>query len=77
MSLSADMRRSKAFSLPNILTAGGPERSTTTLLLYIYQLMTQAGDYSAANAATVLAVLLMSVVLFAVLKLERKVVFYS
>ncbi|MGN1023617.1 MAG: carbohydrate ABC transporter permease [Lachnospiraceae bacterium] len=44
-----------SMSIANVLTAGGPDKSTMTIMLYIFQQFSKNGNYTTANAASVIA----------------------
>lgn len=64
-------------SIPNILTRGGPNDSTLTIMLYIYKQISAIGNQSLANAATLLTIFMMAITILVMLKLEKRVVFYD
>lgn len=64
-------------SISNILTGGGPNNSTTTLMLYIYRKISAVGNYTLANAATLVAILIMIIVMILIFKLEKRIVYYN
>ena len=66
-----------AMGLMNVMTAGGPNGATMTIMLYIYQLFARAGNYTTANAATVLAFLMTLVCTMLTFVWEKKGVHYQ
>ena len=66
-----------AMGLMNVMTAGGPNGSTMTIMLYIYQLFARMGNYTTANAATILAFLMTLVCTLLTFIWEKKGVHYQ
>ncbi len=66
-----------AMGLMNIMTAGGPNNATTTIMLYIYQQFARNGNYTTANAATILAFLMTLVCTLLTFLWEKKGVHYQ
>ena len=64
-------------SISNILTAGGPDNSTMTIMLYIYRKISAVGNYTLANAATLVAIVMMLVVMIIIFRLEKRIVYYN
>lgn len=63
--------------LVNVLTAGGPNNSTLTLMQYIYQQFAGAGNYTNANPAAVLTFLMTLVCTLLAFAWEKKGVHYQ
>ena len=66
-----------AMGLMNIMTGGGPRNSTMTIMLYIYQQFARSGNYTTANAATILAFLMTLVCTLLTFLWEKKGVHYQ
>lgn len=66
-----------AMGLMNIMTGGGPNDSTMTIMLYIYQQFARNGNYTTANAATILAFLMTLVCTLLTFLWEKKGVHYQ
>lgn len=66
-----------AMGLMNIMTGGGPNNSTMTIMLYIYQQFARNGNYTTANAATILAFLMTLVCTLFTFLWEKKGVHYQ
>lgn len=47
-----------SMSIANVLTGGGPNQATMTIILYIYQQFSKNGNYTTANPASVIAFLI-------------------
>ncbi|MGW3623231.1 carbohydrate ABC transporter permease [Streptomyces sp. NPDC000880] len=62
----------QVFTEPFILTAGGPEDSTVSILLLIYRYAFLNGDYGTAAALSVLLALVLAVLSAVYLRLTRK-----
>ncbi len=63
--------------LVNILTGGGPNNSTLTIMLYIYQQFARTGNYTTANAASIFAFLLSLTFTLIAFVWEKKGVHYQ
>lgn len=63
-------------SLTNILTQGGPENSTLTIMQYIYRQFSGMGNYTVANPAAIMAFILMLMFMMLGFKLEKRGVHY-
>ena len=50
----------QVFTEPYLMTNGGPQNATTTILLQIYDYAFRFGDYGAATALTVLLALFLA-----------------
>lgn len=63
--------------LVNVLTGGGPNNSTLTIMQYIYQQFAGAGNYTNANPAAVIAFLMTLVCTILTFVWEKKGVHYQ
>ena len=61
----------QAFTEPYLMTDGGPERSTTTVLLQIFNYAFRRGDYGAATALSVLLALFLALLSAVYFRLTR------
>lgn len=59
------------FAEPFLMTGGGPEDSTTTILMLIYNYAFRARDYGAATALSLMLAILLSVISMVYLRLTR------
>ena len=66
-----------AMGLINIMTGGGPNNSTMTIMLYIYQQFARSGNYTTANAATIITFLMTLVCTLLTFIWEKKGVHYQ
>ena len=64
-------------SLVNVLTGGGPDNSTLTLMQYIYSQFARTGNYTNANPAAVLTFLMTLVFTLLAFLWEKKGVHYQ
>lgn len=62
--------------LVNILTQGGPQNSTITIMYYVYQQFAGSGNYTMANPAAIIAFLLTFVITMISFIWERRGVHY-
>lgn len=66
-----------SMSVMNVLTGGGPNKSTMTIMLYIYQQFSKNGNYTTANAASVIAFLITMACTLLAFIWEKKGVHYQ
>lgn len=66
-----------SMSIANVLTAGGPDKSTMTIMLYIFQQFSKNGNYTTANAASVIAFVITMVCTLLSFVWEKKGVNYQ
>lgn len=64
-------------SLVNVLTSGGPNDATLTLMQYIFRQISAAGNYTNANPAAVITFFLTFVVTMLTFLWEKKGVYYQ
>lgn len=61
----------------NILTAGGPENSTLSIMQYIYQQLSGMGNYTNANAASIILFIIVFTISYFAFKWEKRGVHYQ